>query len=50
VLILYLVAIALGVVAMFCTQIDVMPSYIVFAITALAGLIALYGFEFRRTG
>jgi UDP-GlcNAc:undecaprenyl-phosphate GlcNAc-1-phosphate transferase len=50
VLILYLVAIALGVVAMFCTQIDVMPSYIVFAITALAGLIALYEFEFRRTG
>ena len=49
VLILYLVAIALGVMAMLCTQIDVAASFIVLASAALVGLLALYEFEFRKT-
>lgn len=46
VLILYLAAIILGVVAMFCTQIGVVESNLVFAALLLAGAITLYKFEF----
>ncbi len=47
VLILYLVAGALGVMAMFCAQAGVLESYVAFAVTLLAGAVALYEFEFR---
>ena len=46
VLMLYLAAIVLGVAAMFCAQIGVIESNLVFAFTLIAGAIALYKFEF----
>lgn len=46
VLMLYLAAIILGVAAMFCAQIGIIESNLVFAAALLAGAIALYKFEF----
>jgi UDP-GlcNAc:undecaprenyl-phosphate/decaprenyl-phosphate GlcNAc-1-phosphate transferase len=48
VLTLYLVAGALGVGAMFCTQGNITANYLVLAVVAAAGIIALYELEFRK--
>ena len=48
VLILYLVAGALGVVALFNAQIGVVESSVSFAAVLIAGLAALYKFEFQK--
>lgn len=50
VLILYIVAGALGVIAMFNAQVEVTESFAAFAAVLVAGLAALYHFEFRKTG
>ncbi len=47
VLTLYLVAGGLGVIAMFCAQAGILESYIAFAVVLIAGLMALYKFEFK---
>jgi UDP-GlcNAc:undecaprenyl-phosphate/decaprenyl-phosphate GlcNAc-1-phosphate transferase len=48
VLTLYLIAGALGVAAMFCMQGNITVNYLVLAMAATAGLIALYELEFRK--
>lgn len=48
VLTLYLVAGALGVAAMFCTQGNITTNYLVLAMVAATGLVALYELEFRN--
>ena len=48
VLTLYLVAGALGVAAMFCTQGNILANYLVLAMVAAVGLVALYELEFRK--
>jgi len=48
VLLLYLVACTLGSLAMFCLQIGTWQALGVFALVILAGLVALYEFEFHR--
>ncbi len=48
VLLLYLVACALGIIAMFSVRIGTWQAQGVFALVILAGLVALYEFEFRR--
>ena len=50
VLTLYLVAGALGVAAMFCTQGNILTNYLVLAMVAAAGIVALYELEFRKRG
>jgi len=47
VLILYLVAGALGVVALFNAQVDVAESFVAFVTVLVVGLVALYQFEFQ---
>jgi UDP-GlcNAc:undecaprenyl-phosphate GlcNAc-1-phosphate transferase len=49
VLTLYLAATALGVIAMFCVQASIVEAYIAFAGVLLAGILALYEFEFRKS-
>ena len=48
VLTLYLVAGALGIAAMFCTQGNITANYLVLAMVAAVGLAALYELEFRK--
>jgi len=48
VLLLYLVACTLGSLAMFCLQIGTWRALSVFGLVILAGLVALYEFEFHR--
>ncbi len=48
VLTLYLVAVALGVLAMFSVQAGAIENYIVGAAVFVAGLVALWNFEFRE--
>ncbi|MDE3088289.1 MAG: undecaprenyl/decaprenyl-phosphate alpha-N-acetylglucosaminyl 1-phosphate transferase, partial [Chloroflexota bacterium] len=48
VLTLYLVSGALGVIAMFCAQMGNIENYFAAALVAVAGLIALWRFEFAQ--
>lgn len=49
VLTLYLAATVLGVIAMFCVEASIAEAYIAFAGVLLAGALALYEFEFRKS-
>lgn len=49
VLMLYIVAGALGVVALFDAQVEAAEGLITFAALVIAGLVALYRFEFKRS-
>jgi UDP-GlcNAc:undecaprenyl-phosphate GlcNAc-1-phosphate transferase len=48
VLTLYLASGALGVVAMFCAQGSLLTNYVLLALVAATGVIALYELEFRK--
>ena len=49
VLILFLISVVLGVAAMFCAQAEIVENYVVGLSALIAGLIAMWHFEFRES-